>query len=100
MGGPRLNCLGPSSTMEDMLKRRNLSGLINALCVSRRKNLWIISFCIVGWAQPPNVRDVVVARKKRMKKSWKLGSWSLQYGSLLRLAIWWATWKEENGHIF
>jgi len=98
---------------EDKLKRRNFSGprlLVDALFVWRRKNLWIISLCVVGgfhcfrvslslmgvsWVQPSNVRDVVVAWRRRMKKSWILG-----VCNMVPLAIWWATWKERNRCIF
>jgi len=49
----------------------------------------------VSWVQPSNVRDVVVAWRRRVKKSWILGVWSM-----VPLAIWWATWKERNRRIF
>ena len=60
------------------LKEETLVALVDAPYVWRRKNMWIISLCIVGgsrrcgiclslslmgiiWVQPSNVRDVVVA---------------------------------------
>jgi len=49
----------------------------------------------ISWVQPSNVRDVVVAWRRRMKKSWVLGVWNM-----IPLAIWWATWKERNRRIF
>ena len=49
----------------------------------------------VSWVQPSNVRDVVVAWRRRMKKSWILGVWSM-----VPLAIWWATRKGRNRRIF
>ena len=72
--------------------------------------MWIISLCIfsgflrfgiylslmgISWVQPSNVRDVVVAWRRRMKKSWVIGVWNI-----VPLAIWWATWKERNHGIF
>jgi len=93
------------------LKEEILAVQVDALCVWRRKNLWIISFCIVdgflhfleflslfngvSWVQPSNVRDVVVAWRRRMKESWILGVWNM-----VSLAIWWPTWKEGNQRIF
>jgi len=50
--------------------------------------LGFISFYLMGisWVQPSNVRNVVVAWRRRMKKSWVLGVWNM-----VHLAIWWAT---------
>ena len=66
--------------------------------------LWDLALSLIGisWVQPSNVRDVVVAwrrrmkkRRRRMKKSWVLGVWNM-----VPLAIWWTSWKERNRHIF
>ena len=59
--------------------------------------LGFISLSLMGvsWVQPSNMRDVVVAWRRRMKKSWILGVWNM-----ISLAIWWATWKERNLRIF
>ena len=59
--------------------------------------LWDLALSLmrISWVQPSNVRHVVVAWRRRMKKSWVLGVWNM-----VPLAIWWATWKERNRHIF
>ena len=49
----------------------------------------------VSWVQPSKMRDVVVAWRRRMKKSWILGVWKV-----VLLVIWWATWKERSRRIF
>jgi len=56
-------------------------------------SLWIVgellhfgiylSLMGVSWVQPYDVRDVVVAWRGRMKKSWILGVWNM-----IPLAIW------------
>ena len=91
-------------------KEEILPILIDALCLWRRKKMWINSLCTVGgflhfgisltligisWVQPSNVRDVVVVWRRRMKKSWILEVWNMA-----PLPIWWATWKERNRHLF
>jgi len=48
----------------------------------------------VSWVQPSNVRVVVVAWKRRMKKSWILGVWKM-----VPLAIWWLLGRREI-HVF
>ena len=55
--------------------------------------LWDLALSRMGisWIQPFDVRDVVVA----WRRSWVLGVWNM-----VPLAIWWATWKERNRHIF
>jgi len=83
---------------------------VDAPCVWRRKKLWIILLYIIGgflrfgiylsrlWGLvgfTSNVTDVVVAYRRRMKKSWVLEVWNM-----IPLAIWWATWKERNRRIF
>ena len=83
--------------MEDMLKR-------NFCCPHRRSmfldeeesmdhllvhcqwvsSLWDLSlFDGVSWIQPSNVSDVVVAWRRRMKRSWILRVWNV-----VLLAIW------------
>ena len=59
--------------------------------------LGFISLSLMGvsWVQPSNVKDVLVACRRRMKKSWVLGVWNM-----VPLAIWWATWKERNRRVF
>ena len=49
----------------------------------------------VRWVQPSNVRDMAVACRRRIKKCWVLGVWNM-----IPWAVWWATWKERNRHIF
>ena len=96
---------------DDMLKRRNFRGLSKcSLCLEEEETadhllvhcrwvsaLWDLALSLMGisWVQPSNVRDVVVAWRRRMKKSWVLGVWNM-----VPLAIWWATWNERNHHIF
>ena len=59
--------------------------------------LWDLALSLTGisWVQPSNFRDVVVAWRRRMKKSWILGVWNM-----VPLAIWRTTWKERNRRIF
>jgi len=59
--------------------------------------LWDLSLCLraVSWVQPSNVRDVMVAWRRKMKKSWVLG-----VPNVVPFTIWWATWKERNQCIF
>ena len=75
------------------------------------KNLWIISLCIVGGFFHCGISlslslmglvgfnlliwGLIVARRRRRKKSWILGVWNM-----LPLAIWCSTWKERNRHNF
>jgi len=42
-------------------------------------SLWDLSLSLMGvnWVQPSNVRDVAVAWRRRMKKSWILGVWNM-----------------------
>jgi len=83
---------------EDMLKRRNFSYPSRCYICLEEEEFVIISLCIVGgflcfgiylsllgvsWAQPSSVRDVIVAWRSRMKKSWVLGVWNM---------IPWAIW--------
>jgi len=49
----------------------------------------------ICWVQTFNIKDVLVARRRRLKKSSVLGIWKL-----VPLAIWWCTWKEMNQHNF
>jgi len=49
----------------------------------------------ISWVKPFNVKDVLVAWRRRLKKGWVHGIWKL-----IRLAIWWCTWKERNRRIF
>ena len=59
--------------------------------------LWYLSLSLMGFSRihPQTIRDVLVAWRRRLKKSWVLGVWKL-----MPLAIWWSTWKEWNGQIF
>jgi len=50
---------------------------------------------IVSWVQPGKVKEVLVAWRRRMKKSLAFGVWKL-----IPLAIWWSVWKERNRRIF
>jgi len=45
--------------------------------------------------QPQTIKDVSVACRRRLRKSWILGVWKL-----LPLAIWWCTWRERKSRIF
>ena len=45
--------------------------------------------------QASNAKDVLVAWRRRLKKSWFHGIWKL-----VPLTIWWCTWKESNQRIF
>jgi len=49
----------------------------------------------VSWAPPSNVKDVLIAWRRRLKKCWVLGIWKL-----VPLAIWWYTCKEKSQRIF
>jgi len=49
----------------------------------------------ISWVQPSNIKDVLVAWRRRLKKCWVHGIWKL-----IPLAIWWCTWKERNRRIF
>jgi len=49
----------------------------------------------ISWVQPSNVKDVLVAWRRRPKKGWVHGIWKL-----IPLSIWWCTWKERNRQIF
>ena len=59
--------------------------------------LWSLALSLMGisWVQPSNVKDVLVAWRRRLKKCWVYGIWRL-----IPLAIWWCTWKERNRRIF
>ena len=81
--------------MEDMLKRRNFSGPSRcSMCLEEEEtvdhllvpcrwvsSLWYLSLSLmrITWRQPSNVRYVVVASRRRIKKSWVLqfGVWFL-----------------------
>ena len=53
----------------------------------RVSSLWYPSFVDGGgWVQPSNVKDVLVAWRRRLKSSWVLRLWKL-----VDLAIWWCT---------
>ena len=96
---------------DDMLKRRNFRGPSRcSLCLEEEETadhllvhcrwasaLWDLALSLMGvsWVQPSNVRDVVVAWKRRMQKSWVLEVWNM-----VPLSIWWTTWKERNRRIF
>jgi len=84
--------------MEDKLKRRNFSGPSRcSMCLEEEESmdhllvhcqwvssLWDLSlFDGVSWIQPSNVSDVVVAWRRRMKRSWILRVWNV-----VLLAIW------------
>ena len=49
----------------------------------------------VSCVQPSNVKDVLVAWRRRKKKSW-----ALIVGNMVPSAIWLTTWKERNQCIF
>ena len=79
--------------MDDMLKRRNFRGqsrcsmcleeeeIVDHLLVHCRwvSSLWDLSLSLMGinWVQPSNVRNVGVAWRRKMKKSWILGVWNM-----------------------
>ena len=78
---------------DDMLKRRNFRGPSRcSMCLEEEEivdhllvhshwvsALWDLALSLMGisWVQPSNVRDVVVAWRRRMKKSWILGVWNM-----------------------
>ena len=96
---------------DDKLKSRNFIGPSRcSMCLEEEEtadhllvhcrwvfSLWALSLSLMGIScvQPSNVRDVVVAWRRRKKKSWVREVWSM-----IPLAIWWATWKERNRRIF
>jgi len=52
----------------------------------------------ISWVQPFNVKDVLVAWSRRLKKCWIHGIWKS-----VPSTIWWCTWKERfprNRRIF
>jgi len=49
----------------------------------------------VTWVEPLKVKDVLVARRRKMMKCLALGIWTM-----IHLAIWWTTWKERSRRIF
>ena len=72
---------------DDMLKRRNFGGPSRcSMCLEEEETvdhllvlcwvslLWDLALSLIGisWVQSSNVRDVVVAWRRRMKKSWVL----------------------------
>ena len=75
--------------------------LTDHLPVHCRSASWLwhlsLSLMLVSRVQPPLVRDVVVAWRRRLKK--ELG-WVLGICKLTPLVIWWSTWKERNCQIF
>jgi len=89
---------------EDFLKRRNFHGpsrcvlcrqeeetvhhlLVHCLWAS---SLWQLGLSLLGvsWVQPGKVKEVLVAWRRKMKKSLASGVWKL-----IPLAIWWSVWK-------
>jgi len=60
-------------------------------------SLWFLVLSLMGvcWAQPSNVKDVLVALRRRLKKSWVHEIWKL-----VRLVMWWCTSKETTQRIF
>ena len=96
---------------EDKLERRNFSSPSRcSMCLEEEESVdhllvhywwvsshWDLSLFLMGVScvQSSNVRDVVVAWRRRMKKSWILGVWNM-----VPLVIWWAAWKEINRRIF
>ena len=60
-------------------------------------SLWALALSLMGisWIQSSNIKDVLVAWRRRLKKCWVHEVWKL-----IPLAIWWCTWKERNRRIF
>jgi len=60
-------------------------------------SLWALAFSLIdiSWVQSSNVKDVLAAWRRRLKKCWVHGIWKL-----IPIAIWWCTWKERNHRIF
>lgn len=55
-----------------------------------------VDLCIgLNWVQPQTMREVLVAWRRKLKKSWIVVVWNL-----MSLTIWWNTWKEMNSQIF
>ena len=49
----------------------------------------------ISWVQSSNIKDVLVAWRRRLKKCWVHEIWKL-----IPIAIWWCTRKERNKRIF
>jgi len=60
-------------------------------------SLWFLALSLISisWVQPFEVKDVLVAWRRILKKCWVHGIWKL-----VHLAIWWCIWKERNRRIF
>ena len=85
--------------IEDMFKRRNFNGPTRCfMCLKKEEtvdhflihcswvsSLWHLSLPLmdVRWLQPFSTKDVIVAWRRMMKKSWAGGIWKI-----IPLAIW------------
>ena len=60
-------------------------------------SLWHLSLSLMGvrWVESSSVKNLAVAWRRRMKKSWVGG-----ICKMILLAICWCTWKERNSKIF
>jgi len=89
--------------VDDMLRRRNFnlsSGC--AMCLEEEPvddlfvhyhwafSLWLLSLSLMGvsWVRPSNVKDILVAWRRRLKKSSVFRIWKL-----VHLSIWQSSWK-------